>query len=162
MIVIIKNGIMKTLQQIIIFFLILINTGCNVSQQPIDYGNEACHFCKMTIVDKQHASEIVTKKGKAYKFDSTECMIHFLDDFDTTPIALYLSNDYTKPEVLINARNATFLISDQIPSPMGANLSAFKNNDEAVKIQNIKGGNLYEWEELLNHFKLLENVSNIR
>lgn len=153
---------MKTIRKIYFLLALLILSGCNVSQQPIDYGNDACHFCKMTIVDKQHASEIVTTKGKAYKFDSTECMIHFLDDFDNKTIALYLSNNYTNPEELIDATNATFLISDQIPSPMGANLSAFKSNEEASRLLNAKGGDLFSWEELLNHFKLLRNVSNLR
>lgn len=144
---------MKNLHPIYVLFIFLIFSGCNVSPQPIDYGNESCHFCRMTIVDKQHGAEIVTKKGKAYKFDSTECMINFLDDFDNTSIALFLSNNYTNPEELIDVTKATFLISDQIPSPMGANLSAFKNNEDAEKMKNEKGGNLYSWEELLNHFK---------
>ena len=54
-------------------------TGCEVSPQPIDYGNEVCDFCKMTIVDTQHATEIVTKKGKTYKFDASECMVNFMN-----------------------------------------------------------------------------------
>ena len=144
---------MKTLLQIYILFLFLIFSGCNVSPQPIDYGNESCHFCRMTIVDKQHGAEIVTNKGKAYKFDSSECMINFLKGFDASTVKLYLSNDYSEPIALIDATKATFLISDQIPSPMGANLSAFNNSVEAKKMQNEKGGNLYSWEELLTHFK---------
>lgn len=144
---------MKLLYQIYILILFFIFLGCNVSPQPIDYGSDACHFCKMNIVDKQHASEIVTKKGKAYKFDSTECMLNFLEEFDNTTIALYLSNDYSNPEKLIDATKATFLISEQIPSPMGANLSAFKNNANAIKMQKEKGGELYTWDELLNYFK---------
>ncbi|GAA4241748.1 hypothetical protein GCM10022292_09380 [Winogradskyella damuponensis] len=107
----------------------------------------------MTIVDKVHAAEIVTKKGKVYKFDATECMINFIKDFDTTEIQLYLSNNYTEPEVLIDATKATFLISEQIPSPMGAFLSAFKNKSDAEKFQADKGGQLYTWETLLAKFK---------
>lgn len=144
---------MKITQRIYFVFVLLILAGCNVAPKAIDYGNEACHFCNMTIVDKQHAAEVVTNKGKVYKFDSTECMVHFLEDFDNTGIELFLSNDYSTPEVLIDATQATFLICEQIPSPMGANLSAFKNNEDAVRFQKEKGGSLYSWEELLNHFK---------
>jgi len=107
----------------------------------------------MTIVDKVHAAEIVTQKGKIYKFDATECMINFMDDFDTSEIELYLSNNYTEPEVLIDATQATFLISKQIPSPMGAFLSAFKNHTEVEKFQAEKGGDLYTWETLLAKYK---------
>ncbi|GAA4939308.1 hypothetical protein GCM10023314_09990 [Algibacter agarivorans] len=107
----------------------------------------------MTIVDKIHAAEIVTKKGKVYKFDATECMVNFLKEFDTSEIALFLSNNYTEPEALIDATKATFLISENIPSPMGAFLSAFKNKVDAEKTQAEKGGKLYTWEELLAHLK---------
>lgn len=126
---------------------------CNVSPQPIEYGSDGCHFCKMTIVDKVHAAEVVTKKGKVYKFDATECMVNFMEEFDTSEIALFLSNNYLEPESLIDATKATFLISENIPSPMGAFLSAFKTKDDAVKTQLEKDGDLYTWEELLSHLK---------
>lgn len=125
---------------------------CNVSPKAIVYGEDSCHFCKMTIVDKVHAAEIVTQKGKVYKFDATECMLYFMRDFDTSHIALNLSNNYTEPEVLIDATQATFLISENIPSPMGAFLSAFKNKSDAEKVQKEKQGTLYSWSSLLNHF----------
>ena len=144
---------MQTLKHYVIIALLLLFISCNVSPNPIDYGSDGCHFCKMTIVDKVHAAEIVTKKGKVYKFDATECMINFIDDFDTTEIALYLSNNYTEPEELIDATTATFLISENISSPMGAFLSAFKNRADAENSQAEKTGVLYTWEELLTHFK---------
>ncbi|WCO00683.1 nitrous oxide reductase accessory protein NosL [Psychroserpens ponticola] len=144
---------MQTLKHYSIFALLLFFFNCNVSPKPIDYGNDGCHFCKMTIVDKVHAAEIVTQKGKVYKFDATECMIHFMDEFDTSEIALYLSNDYAKPKTLTDATKATFLISKNIPSPMGAFLSAFEDKSKAQQTQTEKGGELYTWNELLVHFK---------
>ena len=144
---------MKALKHYLSALLLLFLFNCNVSPQPIDYGNDACHFCKMTIVDKQHAAEIVTHKGKVYKFDSSECMVNFLDEFDVSTVKLFLSNDFSEPEILIDATQATFLISEQIPSPMGANLSAFKDRQVAINTQKEKGGSLYSWDELLNHFK---------
>jgi len=144
---------MKALKHYLSALLLLFLFNCNVSPQPIDYGNDACHFCKMTIVDKQHAAEIVTHKGKAYKFDSSECMVNFLDEFDSSTVKLFLSNDFSEPETLIDATQATFLISEQIPSPMGANLSAFKDRQGAINTQKEKGGSLYSWVELLNYFK---------
>lgn len=144
---------MKTLKHYTLMALLLIFISCNISPQAIDYGNDGCHFCKMTIVDKVHAAEVVTKKGKVYKFDASECMINFMKQFETNEIKLYLSNNYTEPEALIDATKATFLISENIPSPMGAYLSAFKNENDAKKFQSEKGGDLYSWTELLEHFK---------
>ncbi|MGZ0015570.1 nitrous oxide reductase accessory protein NosL [Yeosuana sp. AK3] len=142
---------MKTLKHYALIALLLLLCSCNASPQAINYGSDGCHFCKMTIVDKIHAAEMVTKKGKVYKFDATECMINFLNDFDENEVKLYLTNHYQNPEALIDATQATFLISKKIPSPMGAFLSAFKNKGDAVKTQTEKGGTLYTWSELLTH-----------
>jgi len=143
---------MKMLKHYLSIALLLLFMSCNVSPKAIAYGEDGCHFCRMTIVDKVHAAEIVTQKGKVYKFDATECMIHFMGDFDTSEIALYLSNNYMEPEVLIDATQATFLISENIPSPMGAFLSAFKDKTDAKKVRKEKNGTLYSWSSLLEHF----------
>ena len=144
---------MKTLNTITTLVVLGLLWSCNISPKPIEYGQDACHFCKMTIVDKIHAAEVVTDKGKVYKFDATECMINFMDEFDTTTIALYLSNNFTNPEELIDATQATFLISKKVPSPMGAFLSAFKNKEDALKLQAEKDGEVYNWESLLEKFE---------
>ncbi len=136
--------------QFLIFLLVMV-LGCNAKPEPINYTQDACYFCKMTIVDRFHAAEIVTKKSKVYKFDAIECMVNFLKDFDNSNVALFLSNNYQEPEILIDATQATFLISKNITSPMGAFLSAFKNLNEAQKTLDEKGGKLYTWSELLDH-----------
>jgi copper chaperone NosL len=76
-----------------------------------------------------------------------------LKDFEASEIKLHLSNHYTEPEALIDATQATFLISENVPSPMGAFLTAFKTKDAAKIVLNEKGGKLYSWDELLNHLK---------
>ena len=124
---------------------------CQINPKPIDYGADGCHYCQMTIVDKLHASQIVNQKGKAYKFDAIECMVRFSYAQDTTTIALYLCNSYLVPEKLIDAKRATYLISKNIPSPMGANLSAFQSEKEARIVQKEKGGKIYSWETLLKN-----------
>lgn len=144
---------MKTQKYSSMLAFLLLLLGCNASPQPIDYGSDGCSYCKMTIVDKTHAAQIVTKKNKAYKFDATECMVNFMDDFETSEIELYLSNNYSEPGTLIDAEKATFLISKNIPSPMGAFLSAFNSKVDAQNMQAGKGGTLYSWDELLAHLK---------
>jgi len=144
---------MKTLRKVSLIFILWLFYSCNTSPKAITYGSDGCHFCKMTIVDKVHAAEIVTKKGKIYTFDATECMVNFQKEFDTLEIKLYLSNNYNEPEALIDATKATFLISKNIPSPMGAYLSAFKTKNEALMVQSEKGGTIYSWQELINHLR---------
>lgn len=122
---------------------------CKPEAQPINYGQDECHFCQMTIVDKQHAAQIVTNKSKVYKYDAIECM---LQD-EKEDVALYLACDYASPEKLIDATQATFLVSENIPSPMGADLSAFESKDTAQKTHNENGGKLYSWEEIKKHIR---------
>ncbi len=139
---------------IFVAIILLVPVSCEVSPKPIDYGSDGCHFCSMTIVDKQHAAEIVTKKGKVFKFDAVECMVNHLKDIDKTSVGLFLVNDYQAPGELIDASKATFLISKDIPSPMGEYLSAFHSRTEAEKIEAENNGKLYSWDELLTKFKV--------
>lgn len=144
---------MKILKQITTLVVFLVTLSCSNAPQTINYGQDGCHFCKMTIVDKFHAAQIVTKKGKSYTFDASECMINFLKEFDASKVKLYLTTNYSNPEELIDATSATFLISKNIPSPMGAFISGFKNKEDAIKIQSEYGGDLYVWDELVKHLK---------
>ena len=135
---------------LLIFFIL---TSCDIKPQPINFGEDACHFCKMTIVDKQHAAQIVTKKGKAYKFDAVECMLNHLEDIDTTEIELFLVTDYLDPGFLIDATSSHYIISENIPSPMGEFLSSVKSKDAVLQLKKNKGGSVYTWDEILKHFK---------
>lgn len=44
--------------------IVFLLASCNVAPEEIAYGKDACSFCDMTIVDKTHAAEYVTKKGR--------------------------------------------------------------------------------------------------
>ncbi len=133
-------------------FLIFFSEACSIESEPIEYGKDACSFCKMNIVDRQHASEIVTKKGKVFKYDAIECMVRDIKKRNEDEIALFLIVDYSTPGKLVDATKSTYLISEAIPSPMGANLSGFESKESALKIQNEKKGDLYSWDELKSRF----------
>jgi copper chaperone NosL len=126
---------------------------CTHSPKPIAYGNDGCHYCKMTIVDKIHGAELITDKGKVFKFDATECMLNYAADINEAEEGSFLTNHYESPTALISATEATFLISENLPSPMGAYLTAFEDAAQAEKIQTEKGGELYNWETLKTHLK---------
>ncbi len=125
--------------------LLIVGISCSVEPTEINYGKDGCHFCKMTIVDNQHAAQIVTTKGKAYKYDAIECMLNDLKQRNEADIALFLINDYSEPGKLIPAQTAVYLISREIPSPMGAFLSGFSSEEKAAKVKAEHGGTLYNW-----------------
>lgn len=143
---------MKYTATLLLIFLML--GACKVEPEPINYGSDACHYCSMTIVDKQHAAEFVTDTGKAFKFDAIECMMNGLKDSDGTQIALYLVTDFENAGQLIDGRKATYLISKNISSPMGGNLSAFENREAADMVQSEQTGELFTWQDLRRRFEI--------
>jgi copper chaperone NosL len=103
----------------------------------------------MTVVDKSHAAQYVTKKGKAYMFDAVECLTHrIIKENNEDQLAFILVADYANPGNLVDAKIATYLISEKLKSPMGANLNAFSNLETAKKAQSMHSGKLYTWSEL--------------
>ncbi len=121
---------------------------CSAEPKLIDYGKDNCHFCGMTIMDNKHAAEVVTTKGKVYKFDAIECMIRYIDRNMDQEYAHQLISDFSNPGELINAEQSIFLISKSLPSPMGAFLSGFSSNEKAQLMLTMKGGTLYNWEHI--------------
>lgn len=143
---------MKKVSILLYVSLVLVFISCSIEPSKIEYGHDACHFCKMTIVEETHAAQIVTKKGKAFKYDAIECLLNDLENHDREDIALYLVTDYLTPQKLIDAKTATFLISKSIQSPMGANLSAFENKEAAEKYAKNEEDKVFDWADLQKHF----------
>lgn len=121
---------------------------CKITPEPIEYGKDQCDFCKMNIIDKTHAAQFVTAKGKQFKFDAIECMVNYLDQNKVDEIAILLVADYGNPGEMTNAETATFLITPAIKSPMGANLSGFSEKKPAEEAQQKHSGEIYTWETL--------------
>ncbi|MFD0975582.1 nitrous oxide reductase accessory protein NosL [Salinimicrobium gaetbulicola] len=142
---------MKAFSFILILSVLFIS--CEIAPKPIEYGSDNCEYCKMTIVDRQHASQIVTDKGRSYKFDAIECMIHYDREYLDQPAAMYLVSDFKMPGELIDATKASYLISPEISSPMGANLSGFNSEAAAEKTKEEYGGELYSWDSIKDHIK---------
>lgn len=143
------------MRYVVLSLTLLLLVACQVEPQKIEYGTDACHFCDMTIVAPQHASQMVTSKGKAYKYDAIECMVHSLqDEFKDTEMAYILVADFDRPGELINASDAGYLVSEEIKSPMGENLSAFNGKEAAEKAKEKFTGKVFTWEEIKKHLAL--------
>jgi copper chaperone NosL len=139
------RSLFKVVFVVLPLFLLL---ACNTGPQAIDYGNDGCQYCKMTIVDKIHGAELITDKGKVYKFDAAECMINYVNENKKTEIGSLLTNYHEEPTSFITNKEASFLISKNLPSPMGAYLTAFKSKAKAEEMIAEKGGTIYTWDEL--------------
>ena len=135
-------------------FLILAFFSCKPEGKPIDYGHDKCDFCMMSIVDQRFGCEIVTKKGKVFKFDAVECMVNYMKERveDEGKLALLLTNTYDKPGKFTPAPQAHYLISKNMPSPMGAYINPFAELVEAQKMQQQNSGEIFSWDELRKKF----------
>jgi copper chaperone NosL len=116
---------------------------------PIAWGEDACHFCKMTLVQKGFAAERVNGKGKVYKFDSIACLLDNLAENPPGSEERIFVSDWSRPDGdLIPAAGAVFLKGGDIPSPMGNPMAGFASRDSASAFHDRTGGEIVEWERL--------------
>lgn len=135
--------------------LVLLLLACNPESQPIIYGSDMCEFCRMSIVDQRFGSEIVTRKGKVYKFDAVECMVNYLDDRieDESDLKYILTNTLDSPGELADVHECIFLKSKNMPSPMGMFINPFKDTALAARNQQENSGTVLDWANLRREFK---------
>ncbi|SNZ08636.1 copper chaperone NosL [Persephonella hydrogeniphila] len=136
--------------------IFLIFTSCEKKEiQPvtINYGQDECEYCRMKITDPRYGSELLLKTGKAYKFDSIECLAAFyIENKDKLDIhSLWVPDFLTKK--FIRAENAIYLHSKDLPSPMGLNLSAFETREELEKVRAKYSGEILNWQQVLELVK---------
>jgi copper chaperone NosL len=128
---------------------------CKVEPEPLQFGKDGCHHCKMTLMDNKFGAEILTTKGKIYKFDDVNCMLNFYNGgaVSTEDMKEILIVDFSKPEKLIDARNALYVKSESIKSPMASNVAAFESNEDLKKMNADWNGIQLSWGELQTQFK---------
>ncbi|MCA0429973.1 MAG: nitrous oxide reductase accessory protein NosL [Bacteroidetes bacterium] len=120
------------------FALTFILTSCGQSgPEKINLNKDDCDNCKMSISDKRFACELVTEKGRVYKFDDISCLVSFnQENKDKTNNALFYIQDYITPNELIQHSNLIFITGENVNSPMGGNIAAFSNKDSAEVYKN--------------------------
>ncbi len=144
------------MKRVLIFFLFNgLLVACSVKPEPIQYGSDMCYTCKMTIVDRKYGGEVVTRKGKIYKFDDVNCMVNFLNSgyHDEREISYRLITDYTQPGTLIDATQAFYLKSEEIRSPMGSRLAAFQSEERMEEYKKQLNAIYLTWGEVVAQFK---------
>lgn len=121
----------------LLILLCLVAVACDTpGPTPIDYGSDQCTHCKMTISDRKFGAEIISVKGKTYKFDSPECMIGSYTqesaESKSNVASLWVTN-YNNPGELINAKYAYYLQNREFRTPMGLNAAAFKTSADRAR-----------------------------
>ncbi len=135
--------------------LVFVVTACEPKPEPIRYGEDNGAYCMMTITDRRFGAELVTKKGKVYKFDSIECLAGFLLDGQVSPEEVHSLwvTDFARPGTLIRAEDALYLHGENVRSPMGMNLAAFADRAGLDAVRERTGGEVLGWDEVLDLVK---------
>jgi copper chaperone NosL len=141
---------MKNSQIALLLFMLIGFASCKAEFDPVDYGHDACTHCKMTIVDKRYAAEILTAKGKAYKFDDITCLRKYMAEnkMSREGLVIFVA-DYSHPgDKFLDAEDGVYLHSDIFKSPMNGCYAAFEKVENAWSLKDSLNTDVLKWENL--------------
>jgi copper chaperone NosL len=123
-------------------------SSCSVGPEPLKLGVDACDYCKMTISDARFGGELITTKGRLYKFDDVHCLDNFLTEnkYLQADIKSSWLIDFSGQGSLIEAQKALLLKSDKLKSPMGGNMAAFASREQLNAARNDYPGEVLTWK----------------
>ncbi len=140
------------MRALLLLIAALVLAGCEVAPQPIRYGEDVGEHCRMTISDERFGTELLTTTGKAYKFDSVECLAGYVlahPEAAEEAHSLWVTS-YDDPGTLVPLGDAFFLYAPSIRSPMGQNLAAFgPGTTEADALARFEDAEVLAWNEVL-------------
>lgn len=122
---------------------ILATMSCQKSgPQDFNLGKDQCDNCRMTITDLKYATQLITEKGRSYKFDDIMCMnMYESSNPDKATNAKTYVIDFPSGKFLEKAK-ATFIKGGSIKSPMGGNTQAYQDKAAAQKAAATLGASL--------------------
>jgi len=128
----------------------LIFAGCDVYQKEkrphIRYGKDRCITCGMIISEERFAAASDTADGHFAKFDSIGCLVLYRKK-SQFPVERAWVHDGEGGEWM-RARDAFFVKSQEIMTPMGDGLLAFKTRESAERFSMGKNAQVLSFEEL--------------
>ena len=141
--------------KIFVAALLITLLSCTAEPEPLQYGEDACHTCKMTLIDKKFGAELVSRKGKVFKFDDVNCMLTFYHGGQVAPtdFSHRLIVDFSRPATLIEATDAFYIKSPEIKSPMASQIAAFQTKESMEQIKSKYKVIYLVWGELVTQFK---------
>ncbi len=150
------GGVLSGKMALILIGISMIHlSACSSGPEPIRYGKDNCHRCKMTLSDKRFGAEIITSKGKVYKFDDLNCVVAYLreEKIVEKDLAQIVAVDFKKTGTFVDINKAFLLQHDAIKSPMRSDIACFsdKKDLESVKSE-LSGGKEMTWADVKAEF----------
>lgn len=117
----------------------------------IIYGEDVCAACGMIINETRYAAAYVTISGDAYRFDDIGGMLKY-DLEANDAVHIYWAHDFNTEE-WINAENATFVLDNNLTTPMGWGVAAFGAMADAEAYAAEHGGVIATYAVLQEEIK---------
>ncbi len=103
----------------------------------------------MTITEPGFGSQAVNNQGRAYKFDSVECMAAFdLTNENPENIHSKWVPNFLNRDEWVEANKAVYLQSENLRSPMGLSLSAYADRESAEEMRQEHGGEIIGYDQV--------------
>ncbi len=126
---------------------------CNSNEpKPIKLNSDTCDFCKMTISNGKFASELVTKKGRYYKFDDVSCMIKYTKSNSDLAEAKLFVNNYSNENQFISVEKGFYLLGGSLNAPMGGKVAAFDSDKNATHLLTQFGAEKTTWKVIYDTY----------
>lgn len=116
--------------------------------ESILWNKDQCHECKMTLTDQRFGTELITEKGRVYKFDDLYCMIQYAKAHTDIPVRTFYVCHYLSEGELIDAASCKYVFSREFRSPMRGDIAAFANTSDAASYAEKYGAAVLSWEEV--------------
>jgi copper chaperone NosL len=137
--------------------LLALISGCargETSPAPPDirYGEDICVECNMIISDARfaagYAHEITPGRYQSKAFDDIGDMLVHARKNPNDKVSVWYVHDYESEEWL-DASEAIFVISPDLPTPMGYGILAYADETAAQAMAAQAGARVLTWNELL-------------
>ncbi|MES2619461.1 MAG: hypothetical protein V4615_01310, partial [Bacteroidota bacterium] len=105
---------------------------------------------KMIISENRFGAEILTQKGKVYKFDDIICLVDFAKaEKASLSNASYYFTDFEGKHDLLQSSESFLLKSEALKSPMNGNMGAFSSKQSLQKAIATFNGEEVDFNALL-------------
>ena len=142
------------MKKIVLGILTILSVACGTNgPEPIKLNSDNCDFCKMTISNGKFGAELITQKGRIYKFDDLRCMVSYAKSSTTVPYKAFYVSDYLKDNTLVNVEKCFYIKGGEIKSPMGGNLAAFTSPKDQKEFQEKYNAAPMTWKEVYASIK---------
>ena len=138
----------RLLLALLLTTLVLFGGACASSAfDPVElYPEDMCSRCKMAISDKRFAGEILSGDGSVRKFDDLGCMFGVLREGSDASLTGFVMD--FEDRGWVNMKEAYYIDSDHLKTPMGSGLIAVRDQRAAELAESKYAGRMTSYLEL--------------